>query len=129
MRIAHLTCAANLDITSGFFDIWPKGVDKMVRHIWEPSEFLFVRGGFPNPVLDATTIEYHLSYESEVSVDLFGVNGSLVLNLARGRFERGWHRVNLNVSNIPRAKLRNGLYLCIVRADRHVATEKIVVCR
>ena len=69
-------------------------------------------GNSPNPFRQATTLEFALAREADVSIEVYDVSGRLVLQRALGRFEAGSQKVPLFLPDG-----RSGLYLYRLRAQ------------
>ena len=73
----------------------------------------FAMANFPNPFGEQTILHYELEEEAFVSIDLYGVNGNLLRNLAKGQFGTGRHSVQLDAGD-----LAPGLYFARATNDR-----------
>ena len=81
---------------------------------------------YPNPFNPSTQIQYTLPAQTEVSVVIYDVNGTQVLELQKGLQEAGnhtlqWHAVNDAGSPVP-----SGLYFCRVTGFGLAQTIKMV---
>jgi hypothetical protein len=63
-----------------------------------PDEFAF-HSNFPNPFNPSTTINYDLPVAGNVSLVVYDVLGRMVVELASGQYEAGYHSVTWNASN------------------------------
>lgn len=73
----------------------------------------------PNPFSDFTNIEYNLKQDSDISISIFDVNGSLLHKENIGLKTEGTHNYLWNASNIPAGVynivLNSGLYSSNIR--------------
>jgi len=89
---------------------------------------------YPNPFNPDTWIPYELDSESDVTIDIYNVNGHLVKTIHLGNQSRGryiskgksarWDgRTNLG------ERAANGVYFYIMRAGKFTATRKMVILK
>lgn len=80
---------------------------------------------FPNPVnpkQSQVRIKYHIFSESEISINIFTINGSHVRTiLDKALKPAGWHTEDTwDAKNEPGFEVMSGVYLCVLEArDRH----------
>lgn len=55
---------------------------------------------YPNPFTDETTIPFTINDRSEVTIDLFDLNGKKVKTVSSGSYSKGDHKVVLNFANL-----------------------------
>ena len=82
---------------------------------------------FPNPVKDIAILQYVLSENSNIHVELFSLDGKIVINTGNVRQATGLNKISLNVAGY---KLPEGAYICkVITGDKpsHVLTSKIIV--
>jgi hypothetical protein len=79
---------------------------------------------YPNPFNSTTTIEYALSYASDVSLSLYNLSGQRIETLVYGRMRAGIHRTTLNAWEMP-----SGLYFVRLIADHQISTQKIMLIK
>lgn len=75
---------------------------------------------YPNPFNPVTTIKYDLEYASDVTLDVYGLNGQKVGTLVNGHIGRGSHAVTFDGSD-----LASGVYLYLFRSNRFNKTGKM----
>ncbi len=88
-----------------------------------PTEFCLFKN-YPNPFKGTTTIKFGLPHPSSVSLAVFNTLGQLVIELANGSHEAGYHTVTFNSTG-----LSSGLYFYRFQAGEFVDTKKLVVLR
>lgn len=88
----------------------------------------------PNPFDGSTTIHYSLPVETDVTLDVFDVQGHRVATLARGRQAPGTHAVRfgrdaLGADGRPLGRLQAGVYFYRLQAGGFTATRKMLLTR
>jgi parallel beta-helix repeat protein len=79
---------------------------------------------YPNPFNPATTIKYSLPEMSEVSLKIYDITGSEVMELVNTIQNAGNHQVNFNAAN-----LASGTYVYMLRAKDFVQTKKMILLK
>jgi len=79
---------------------------------------------YPNPFNPTTTIEFALPQSSEVDLLVYDVSGRIVAELAKGRFEAGYHKLNFDAS-----ALASGVYLIKLKAGEFVSVSKALLIK
>jgi len=82
---------------------------------------------YPNPVVNigsGATISYALAKESNVSLDLFSVNGQHIRSIVNTRQQSGRYNVNVDLSG-----LSSGIYLYRIIVDGDISTKKLMLFR
>lgn len=90
----------------------------------ERDELARLDQNFPNPFDISTQINYGLTKESDVRIDLFTVTGQLVKTLVNERKQGGNHEVVLDAGN-----LSSGMYLYRIIVDGFSDTRKLLLVR
>jgi parallel beta-helix repeat protein len=88
-----------------------------------PEEFELAQN-YPNPFNPSTTIRYSLPEVSEVSLKVYDITGSEVIELVNGVQNAGSHEVSFNASS-----LASGTYIYIIKAQDFVQTKKMVLLK
>ncbi len=78
----------------------------------------------PNPFNSSTTIRFGLDKSAPTRLTIFGLDGRLVSELARGRMSAGEHSVVWNAEGVPA-----GVYIVRLEGDRGVRTTKAVLLK
>ena len=76
-----------------------------------PISALRLGPNYPNPFSRETTIQYELPVESQVTVDIFDLNGRLVSSINQGTMVSGNHEVSWNALDDSGNPVVSGLYL------------------
>ncbi len=84
---------------------------------------------YPNPFNPETWIDYQLSKDSHVSVEIYNVGGQLVRTLVNGQQQPGLHRVRWDGRDQDGTPAASGVYLCQLRSERLVETSKMILLR
>ena len=78
----------------------------------------------PNPCNSTTAIQFTLSSSEQVSLDLYDINGRVVLNILHGFISEGTHRLNIDASS-----LHDGVYYYTLQTSTGKLTRKMIVVR
>ena len=65
-----------------------------------PSEFSLLQN-YPNPFNPATTIEYSLAEQAEVSIFIYSILGEKIMSLVNMNKEAGYHKYHFNAAELP----------------------------
>jgi hypothetical protein len=79
---------------------------------------------YPNPFNPSTEIHYYLPRESKVELRIYDILGREAAVLDQGTRESGEHRLTWNASGMA-----TGIYLCQLKADGKMLTQKMVLLR
>ncbi len=77
---------------------------------------------FPNPATTHTTVQYNLSSTSNVSLELYDINGRRISTLNQGSRPAGLHSVEMDCSN-----LNKGVYMVRIISNSATQTSKLVI--
>jgi len=76
---------------------------------------------YPNPSKNYTVIEYSLSKQDVISIEIYNMNGVLITTLAKNKYcEKGIYKIDFDTSN-----LTTGQYNCVLKTSSEVRTCKI----
>jgi photosystem II stability/assembly factor-like uncharacterized protein len=81
----------------------------------------------PNPFTRSTRIDFALPAESDVTLDVFDLQGQRVARLVSGRRSAGFHSVSVDPRSDARGRLAAGVYFYRLRAGTFVDTRKMLV--
>lgn len=79
---------------------------------------------YPNPFNPSTTIQYSLSQNSEISIELFNLLGKKVATIYEGQQTRGDHSIHFNAQT-----LSSGVYFYRLRTESMSQTEKMTLIK
>jgi len=82
---------------------------------------------FPNPFNNSTTIHYALSAGADVTLSIFNLLGQKVVTRAQGPRDAGLHEVRWNGRDHAERTLASGVYLCMLRVDDRLLTQRLLL--
>jgi len=88
------------------------------------GEEVFLDQNYPNPFNPLTTIEYHLSEDSQVGLSVYSISGAKVAELDSGFKERGTYSVTFSADNFA-----SGIYFYRLRAGNVVQIRKMLLIK
>ena len=88
-----------------------------------PAEFELA-GNYPNPFNNSTNIEFSLTKEMPISLQVYDINGRLAGDLASGMHASGKHIVNWKAQDVS-----SGIYFAKLSAGEHTKTTKMVLLK
>jgi predicted outer membrane repeat protein len=88
-----------------------------------------LRGNYPNPFEEATTLEYTLSREREVTMQVYNVLGQRVETLVDAQTSAGLHTVMWDGTNRYGERVGSGVYFVRMEAGSTTETQKVVLVR
>lgn len=77
---------------------------------------------YPNPASSTTTLDYALTDASNVTLQVYDMNGRLLSSLDKGRQSSGKHSLQMNVQN-----MKSGVYVIRVITNKSTNTAKLIV--
>ncbi len=90
----------------------------------------FTLGNYPNPFNPETAIQFALPRESEVTVQVFDVRGSLVRTLTAGkRYGAGTHTVKWDGRDTEGMSVPSGVYLYRLESSEFTQTNRCVLMK
>jgi hypothetical protein len=95
----------------------------------ETPRELYLTGRGPNPVRDATTIEFGLDRPTDVQLAIYDVAGRAVRRLVAERLNAGVYARTWDGRDDQGAVLASGVYLAKLTAGRRALTQKVVVAK
>ena len=94
-----------------------------LEHQLNPNRFT-ITNNYPNPFNPVTTFSYQLPESATVSLRVYDLKGTLVLNINEGFKPSGRHQIVLTAS-----KLSSGTYFCVFTAGGFEKTQKIMLLK
>ncbi len=88
-----------------------------------PKEFQ-LQQNYPNPFNPATTIEFALPKQSNVTLKLFDILGREVATLVDAELESGVHKINFDGQD-----LASGIYFYRIHAEGFLKTKKLMLLK
>ena len=99
----------------------------------EPSDFLSVsesigdfnlNPSYPNPFNPNTTISFDVNQYSDITINIYNINGEVVENLFSGFKSAGSYSIDWKANNLP-----SGVYFVNVNTESLSATQKITLLK
>jgi hypothetical protein len=90
----------------------------------EVPEKFFLQQNYPNPFNPSTTISWQLAVGSQVSLEVYNIQGQKITTLLSASLPSGSHSVTWDAS-----KVASGVYLYRLQAGPHVETKKMILMR
>jgi hypothetical protein len=81
-------------------------------------------GNYPNPFNPVTNIRFDLPNHSEVSLQVYNIEGKLIDNLVKGVFEAGIYNISYDAGSLP-----SGIYFYKLTAGNYTQTRKMVLVK
>ncbi|MBC8204912.1 MAG: T9SS type A sorting domain-containing protein [FCB group bacterium] len=88
-----------------------------------PEDFALY-GNYPNPFNSKTTIEFALPAATEVTIEVFDINGTSVASINGGLMAQGTHYIGFDASELP-----TGLYFYRLTAGNYSAVGKMILLK
>jgi|MudIll2142460700_1097286.scaffolds.fasta_scaffold02347_2 hypothetical protein len=88
-----------------------------------PAEYTLEQN-YPNPFNPSTTITYSIPKESQVSLKIYDVMGSEVVELVNGRQSAGSYNIEFDASSVA-----SGTYFYKLMADEFISVKKMVLLK
>jgi flagellar hook assembly protein FlgD len=88
-----------------------------------------LRGNYPNPFEKQTTLEYTLSQERSVTMEVYNVLGQRVETLVDAQTSAGLHTVTWDGTNRYGERVGSGVYFVRMEAGSVTETQKVVLVR
>ena len=87
-------------------------------------EKISLDSAYPNPFNPTTTIEFGLPFDSEVSIQIYNLQGRVVETLASEYMQAGYHSVTWNADNFS-----SGVYFVKMASGDYVSTQKLLLVK
>jgi hypothetical protein len=88
-----------------------------------------LKQNYPNPFNPATTIAFSLPQESDVSIKIYDVTGSLVRTMVNDNRVAGEYSVVWNGQNDKGVRVSSGVYIYRIEAGNFMQTRRMVVLK
>lgn len=80
----------------------------------------------PNPFSGNTAITFRLKSKTDVTIEIYDINGREIKTFKEGTLEPGLHRVIWNGKNRKGEKVPSGIYNCLIRNEKYSSGEKLI---
>ena len=87
-------------------------------------EKISLDSAYPNPFNPTTTIEFGLPFDSEISIQIYNLQGRVVETLANEYIQAGYHSVTWNADNFS-----SGVYFVKMATGGDVKTQKLLLVK
>jgi len=85
---------------------------------------------YPNPFSSQTNIEFELSSKSQVTLEVYSVNGQKIKQLTHGELYAGKHSVVWNACNEENKPVQPGIYICRLQvANQAEQTRQMLIVK
>lgn len=85
-----------------------------------------IYNNYPNPFNPTTTLNYELSTDSKVKINIYDMNGRLVRLLTSSRQKAGRHSVIWNSKNELDQQVSAGMYIYSIETENDIKTSKMI---
>jgi len=89
-----------------------------INKLTAPNESLNI---YPNPFFASARLEYSLTQNSEVTIEIYGMNGKVISTLLKTTQPAGKYTIDFDGSKFP-----TGVFYCMLKTGNHVMTKKII---
>jgi hypothetical protein len=131
--IPNLTLNSNIGYgspvgTNGWFEAQNWALWAYVSYdVTSVSENAFIKGvkisqNFPNPADKVTNFVYELQKPTNVSFEVYDMNGRLVKDINQGRVEAGKHKFTIDVD-----QFNSGVYFFTIKTNETSITKRMVI--
>ncbi len=133
--IPNLTLNSNIGYgspvgTNGWFEAQNWALWAYVSYdVTSVSENAFIKGvkisqNFPNPADKVTNFVYELQKPTNVSFEVYDMNGRLVKDINQGRVEAGKHKFTIDVD-----QFNSGVYFFTIKTNETSITKRMVITK
>ena len=99
-------------------------VVKTKKDLTQTEKSMQLKVSGPNPFNPSTQLEYNLSEDADIELQVFNIVGQRVLTLQSGHMTAGKHQVEFNGSD-----LASGLYLVNLNTGKEMKTIKLMLMK
>ncbi len=82
---------------------------------------------YPNPINNQATIQFNLKNNSNVSVELYNMEGQNLKTIFSKSNISGKHHIDWNATSSKGQKLQPGVYLIVLKTDQKLQTKKVII--
>ncbi|MEC8838771.1 MAG: T9SS type A sorting domain-containing protein [Candidatus Neomarinimicrobiota bacterium] len=90
---------------------------------------LALKPSYPNPFNPKTKISFSLPNLSNVTIQIFDINGRGIANLLNNTFDPGNHTISWNGTNDSGVNMSSGIYFIILNVDGTILSQKLSLIR
>lgn len=93
-----------------------------------PTKFTLEQN-YPNPFNPSTSIQYELTRATQISLSVYGIDGSKVRTLAKGMQGAGAYQIEWDGRNESGLQVSSGIYLYRLETEAGAETRKMLLAR
>ncbi|MDG2418409.1 MAG: T9SS type A sorting domain-containing protein, partial [Saprospiraceae bacterium] len=98
--------------------------DVATENLFVANKGFILNQNTPNPAMNLTSFEFVIPTKSDLTIEVYNLNGQLMTTLLNEEVQEGTYNVELNVTNFV-----NGTYFVKLRSDSVVLTRKMTVLK
>ena len=88
-----------------------------------PTSF-YVKQNYPNPFNPVTTIEFGLTKQGPVTLDIYNIKGQRIVTLVNGNLSAGIHKVHWDGSSYA-----SGMYIYRLHTNHHTVSKRLLLLK
>ncbi len=110
------------------------GTSGMENEEWQGDPSLSVcsvlHQNYPNPFTTTTIVDYEISNDSQITLELYDISGRMVRTLVRDYLPAGKHSIEWDGNDDSGINVASGVYFCrLETADRSTQARKLMLLR
>jgi streptogramin lyase len=90
---------------------------------------ILIKGNYPNPFNQMTAIEYYLSKEGNIKLEIYSLSGQKIRTLVSGNMKGGIHSITWEGRNEKGISVASGLYLCCLTMNKLTSVRRIILLK
>lgn len=95
----------------------------------EKPESFQLKNNYPNPFNSTTTLFFSLNKDTEISLDIYTVEGKHIKNIVNGKLSTGEHRYLWDGTNHLGNEVASGIYIYTLKNKKHIESNKMILLR
>ncbi len=109
--------------------VYDTGINTSISNEKRTQIRFSLKQNYPNPFNPNTTIEFDLDKSSNVSIDIYSINGELVKSILSNNLSVGNHKINWDGSSDSGTRLSSGVYFYKLTVDNTSITKKMLLLK
>jgi len=81
---------------------------------------------YPNPFNSSTKIKFSIPKRSNISINIFDINGTKVQTLSKGLHEKGTYKITWDGTDFQGKEISSGIYYIKMQANNYVQVKKMI---
>ncbi|MFK7774952.1 MAG: T9SS type A sorting domain-containing protein [Saprospiraceae bacterium] len=98
--------------------------DVATENLFAANKGYILNQNTPNPAIDYTSFEFVTPTKSDLTIEVYNVNGQLMTTLLNEEVQEGKHNVEMNITNFA-----SGTYFVVMTSNSVVLTRKMTVLK